>query len=101
MNGEKIFTSWQPFKANLSQSIVLTWASGQNADLRLAVNGHMVGILRGDTSASVLEEVWLGPSGELTPDAYGSEYFDGFVSVRGLIQIDFPYKVFLPAMVKP
>lgn len=101
MGGQRLFTPWQAFKANASQSIILTWASGQEAELRLGVDGRMLGYLRGDTSPSLLEEVWLGPSDELVPEASGSEYFDDFISVRGVMRIDFPFKVFLPGLMNP
>lgn len=98
VNGEKAFTEWAEVKSNVRQNLSLSWHSDKNGSLLFVVDGKTVQMLNNlDTSAFQLEEVWLGPSGGLTENAFGSQYFDEFVSQRsGAPQLDF--KLFIPSV---
>jgi hypothetical protein len=96
--GEKVYTAWAALKTNARQSLSLSWRSDAAGTLFFMVDGKAVQALTGlDTSASVLEEVWLGPSGGLSEQAFGTQFFDGFESQRN----DAPlllFKLFVPSV---
>jgi FtsP/CotA-like multicopper oxidase with cupredoxin domain len=91
--GVDTFTNWVHV-ANAAQQIGLAWHSGADATFDLSINGQVVETLNGlDTTASRLEEVRLGPSGEMAAGMAGTEYFDSFTSARELAP---SHIVFLP-----
>jgi hypothetical protein len=98
VSGEKVYTEWAAVKSNVRQNLSLAWQSNAAGTLLFMVDGKTVQTLGGlDTSAYQLEEVWLGPSGGLSGTAFGTMYFDEFVSQRsGAPQLDF--KLFIPSV---
>jgi hypothetical protein len=86
------YTSWEVFAVDpgedasmvLIHKIDVCWVSGMSGGLTLYFDGQRYQSLIGDTSASQLEEVLLGPSLGLTAYASGSMYFDEFTSSRVL-----------------
>jgi hypothetical protein len=82
--GVDTFTNWYHI-ANAAQQLAIEWESGADAALSLYVDGALQETLTGlDTAAYQLEEVRLGPSGNLAVGMSGVEYYDGFASSRGL-----------------
>ncbi|MCI0519022.1 MAG: multicopper oxidase domain-containing protein [Chloroflexi bacterium] len=97
-NGERVLTDWTPVKNNATHSLAISWSAGAQSMFRLLVNGETAAMLSAlNTSGYAVKEVRLGPSGGLADHAYGSQYFDDFVSDRP----DAPVlgnKVFLPSI---
>jgi hypothetical protein len=89
-NGVTQYTGWDVFgtKPGEDEATVTThkinvaWTSGQPGGFSFYVDEHLFQSLSGDTSASQLEEVILGPSLGLDAGASGSMYFDEFTSSR-------------------
>jgi FtsP/CotA-like multicopper oxidase with cupredoxin domain len=77
-------TSWYVINNNAANWIEIAWSSSPNASFDLFINdiGTPQETLNGDTSAYLLEEVWLGPSAGLVNNASGTMYFDAFESTR-------------------
>lgn len=98
--GERQFTQWYHLDAG-AQKIQLRWLSAQKGRLELSINGKVAAVLKDlDTSASLLENVTLGVSGNLSESLSGSMYFDAFASYRdGLLPVG-PFKLFLPTITK-
>jgi len=91
--GVETFTNWYHI-ASAAQRIGLAWHSGADATFDLLINGQVVETLGGlDTTASRLEEVRLGASGEMAAGMVGTEYLDSFTSARALAP---SHVVFLP-----
>jgi FtsP/CotA-like multicopper oxidase with cupredoxin domain len=68
---------------NAAHRIGVVWQSAASASASLLVDGVSIGTLSGlNTSASLLDSVRLGPSGNLVGGATGTLYFDAFVSTR-------------------
>jgi FtsP/CotA-like multicopper oxidase with cupredoxin domain len=97
-NGERVLSEWVAVKNNATHGLALTWSSDVKSTFRLLVNGETAAMLSNlDTSSYAVKEVLLGPSGGLADHAYGSQYFDDFVSDRP----DAPFlgvKVYLPSI---
>lgn len=80
--GGPVTTPWVTI-TNGPHAVEIAWASGNPASFALYVDGNLVQTLNGlNTSAYLLEAVWLGPSAGLVNASSGVEYFDAFVSTR-------------------
>jgi hypothetical protein len=64
-------------------AVEIAWQSATSASFGLYLDGVLKQMLGGlNTSARTLDSVRLGPSGGLTRNVSGTEYFDSFVSSR-------------------
>jgi hypothetical protein len=90
-NGEPVYTRWDVFTTdpenedeitNSIHKIDVAWLSGSSAGFSLYIDDNLLATLIGDTSASQLDEVLLGPSLGLTTSAAGTMYFDEFTSSK-------------------
>ena len=89
-NGVKEFTSWDVFAVEPeeddpvlnSHKIDVAWTSGEFGGLSLYIDDQLASSVEGNSSASQLEEVLLGPSLGVDAGASGSMYFDEFTSSR-------------------
>lgn len=104
-DGAPKYTGWDVFAAEpgeddpvvMTHKINVAWKSGVNAGASFYFDEKLFTTLVGDTSASQLEEVILGPSLGLSAGDSGSMYFDEFTSSRvsGLT-----YLMLLPTVIR-
>lgn len=87
INGEPVYTEWFTFTTSDPENIPATthkieigWASGTKAGFTLYIDDVLVQSLTGDTSASLLDLVVLGPSIGVDSSVSGSMFFDEFSS---------------------
>ncbi len=93
--GVDTFTEWYHLSV-AAQQLAIEWQSGGDTTFTLSIDGTVQESLAGlDTSAHQLDEVWLGPSGGLADGMSGAEYFDNFVSLRGVTAL---YRSYLPVI---
>ncbi len=93
--GVEASTGWNHV-ADAPNHLEIVWEAGADATFAFLLDGVEVETLTGlDTSAYRLEEVWLGPSGNLSAGMSGVEFFDSFQSVRSIT-----YSVFLPMVMR-
>jgi len=96
-NGSPIYTAWHDI-ADAPQKLELVWWSQTDGSLSLWLDGVQLEALNGlDTSADLLEKIWLGPSQGLTGAMSGVFYFDGFNSRLEYFNIT---RIYLPMMVR-
>jgi len=74
--------------------IEVVWQSGATAEFSLMIDGQLIQKLTGDSSATKLEDVFLGPSSSLAAGATGTMFFDEFASNR--LNITTIYAIYLP-----
>ncbi len=86
-SGEPAYTDWTVFTTDdpedvpsTTHKIDIAWVSGYNAGFSLYLDDIYVQTLTGDTSASLLDQVLLGPALGLSSTASGTMYFDEFTS---------------------
>jgi FtsP/CotA-like multicopper oxidase with cupredoxin domain len=106
LNGEPVYTRWNVFNTlpededdvtTTIHKIDVAWSSGTAAGFSFYVDDNLFASLSGDTSASQLEEVVLGPSLGMTAGSAGTMLFDEFTSSRlnGAL-----FNLMLPVIVK-
>jgi subtilisin family serine protease len=77
-----VATKWYSI-SNAPHAIEIGWQSSYSASYSLFVDGDLKKTKkRLDTSAYLLDTVWLGPCARLSSRMSGIEYFDAFLSTR-------------------
>jgi hypothetical protein len=93
LNGEPVYTDWNLFKTdeqedavNATHKVEVAYLSDAKGGLSLYIDDVHFAILKGDTSATMLNEALLGPSLGVNPTSSGTMYFDEFTSsqINGL-----------------
>ncbi|TKJ30224.1 MAG: hypothetical protein CEE40_05530 [Chloroflexi bacterium B3_Chlor] len=81
-SGGQAFTNWYEI-SNAPHLLTIWWESSPAATFHLFIGSPWHEALSGlNTSAYLVDEVWLGPSLGLTAGMKGTEYYDEFVSLR-------------------
>ena len=81
VDGEQISTKLYEI-SEAPHKIEVAWESGAVGGFSLYIDDKLCETLKGNTSASLLDEVLLGPSSVPSSGASGTMYFDQFVSNR-------------------
>jgi serine protease AprX len=77
-----VATKWYSI-SNARHAIEIGWQSSDSASCSLFIDGDLKKTKkRLDTSAFLLDTVWLGPCARLSDGMSGIEYFDAFLSTR-------------------
>jgi hypothetical protein len=92
-NGEPVYTNWNLFKTdepedavNATHKIDVAYLSDAKGGLTLYIDDAEFATLKGDTSATKMNEALLGPSMGVSSTSSGTMYFDEFTSsqINGL-----------------
>ena len=93
--GQTLATDWYGI-TNAWHILEIKWESGTATTFSLSIDGTLHELTGVDTSAYLVDEVWLGPSQGLTAGMAGTEYFDDFNSFRPGVYL----RTYLPIMGK-
>ena len=95
-SGSQVSTDWYDI-TNGPHLLEIQWVSGTSANFTLSVDGTVQQTLSDlDSSAHLIDEVWLGASLGLTAGMQGTEYYDEFTSVR----LGAAFAIYLPMLVR-
>jgi FtsP/CotA-like multicopper oxidase with cupredoxin domain len=108
-NGEEVFTNWDVFTTpdaedliNATHKIEAAYQSDAHGGFSLYIDDVLFETLNGDTSATHLSEVLLGPSLGVNETSTGTMYFDEFTSSSfNALQVVPPvFNIYLPRVGK-
>jgi hypothetical protein len=94
-NGEQVFTRWVEL-SNTTHQFGVYWRAGTNGGFSLVIDRVLLSPLAGNSASYSLDKMYLGPSSGVTSAAWGTMYFDDFISYR----LDGVYNFFMPWLVK-